>query len=260
MRNSETYRKFHGVYVESDWERLRALRQICDQVEGVSTPLALSVDAADQSILYEYATFPIPLVERVDDGKIFSSLGRLLARMHQASFSIELGHFSDNPYPLDTFGMSADELALLQAVIPVGWFHSDFWHGNVFFGTDMVIIDPLPARRWLFEDRYIRASGALDLASMYMSLLLCHPLHKQVWLDIDPYIHAGDMLLEGYLSEVAVDSDVARRTIRKLSRIVGLKFVDGYARRLARPLALVKRKVALKILHRVDEKIHWECI
>ncbi len=252
------FRKDHGDNVEADWQRVLALQEICDQVDGVTTAKPRSMDVVGKLIVYEHVDFPTPIIQFVGNDHVFERAGRLLARMHRARFTVDRRYFSPGAYPLAELGVSDNDAAILQNAIPSGWFHADFWHGNVFCEPDgaFVIIDPVPAR-FTLSPNYIFGCGALDVASMYMGLLFCHPLQRQARLAVGRYLHSGEVFIDAYLEETGVRSSVVSGAVHRLSRFIALRFIGSYAQRLAPPLASIKHRVAMRILRRVDNMIDW---
>lgn len=257
--NKVFYRKKHGSKVREDWERVLLLMKACVRVEGVMTPVARDADDSTQTIVYDYHTFPQPLIERLDDEIAWVRTGEALARLHEAKLVIEGHQFSIQPYPLEQFCASAEDRVLLNGELNPGWFHGDFWHGNVFVDEagEVIVIDPIP-NEVVFSHGYIRASGCLDVAYMYMSILVCHPLRRQMKIDVGSHISAAESFLSAYLRVRGKDSDELMSAIRRLSRILAIKFIEGYDRRLSWPLARIKRVLVHRIVGMVDASVKWE--
>ena len=252
------FRKYHGDGVAADWQRVLVMQEICDQVNGVTTAKPYSLDLANKSIVYQRIDFPAPLIRFVGDTCVFEELARLLVHMHRTPFMPTAWRGSAEPCPLPELGVSADDVAMLHRSMPPGWIHADFWHGNVFHkpAGGFVVVDPVPARFTPFTS-YLFGCGALDVASMYMGLLLCHPLHRQLRLDVSRYLRAGEAFLHAYLEEVDASSPEMLGAVRKLSRILALRFIDGYSQRLTPALVWAKRHAAERIVRRVDRMIDW---
>lgn len=252
------FTKWHGDTLDSDWQRLKVLEQICSHVDNVVTIKSRYIDADSQSIIYDYYDFPEPIINRADDACVWTHLGQALARMQRVAFDINGDGFNTTPYPLDAFALNSADRAALADHFPVSWFHGDFAHGNVFFtpSSDILVVDPLPARG-LFQQHYLYACAALDVASMYRSLLLSHPLKRQLLFNTRRYIHAADTFLNAYMSEAAIVSERAFVAVRHLSQCIGLQFINGYKTRLSWPVAAIKKRLALNIMARVDEDVGW---
>ena len=252
------FRKYHGDGVDVDWQRVLVMQEICDQVDGVTTAKPYSVDLANKSIVYQRIDFPAPVIQFVGDTRVFEELARLLLRMHRTHLAGTAWQGSTEPCPLQQLGVSAHDAAMLHQTMPPSWIHADFWHGNVFHepAGGFVVIDPVPTRFAPFR-RYLFGCGALDVASMYMGLLLCHPLHRQLRLDVSRHLRAGEAFLHAYLEEVGASSAGLLDAVRALSRLLALNFIDGYSQRLTPSLAWAKRHAAERIVRRVDCLIDW---
>lgn len=253
------YRKKHGPTIREDWERVQLLTKACAGMNGVMTPAAREADESAQTIVYDYHAFPLPLIERLDDKMAWVRTGEALARLHEAKLVIEGHQFSMQPYPLEQFCASAEDRVLLNGELNPSWFHGDFWHGNVFVDEtgEVIVIDPIP-NEVVFSRGYIRASGCLDVAYMYMSILVCHPLRRQMKIDFGPNIAAAESFLSAYLHVRGKETVELMSAIRRLSRILALRFIDGFDSRLSFPLARVKRVLAHRIVGMVDASVKWE--
>lgn len=253
---SQKYRKTHGRSAASDWERVKILDSICSQTEGVVTPKPCRLNADEGTIDYELCRFPKPLIQLVGNDDVFSKLGSLLARMHFQDFSATQHSFDAAPYPLQEFDLLQQDQELLAESFKVGWLHGDFWHGNVFsnMDDDFVILDPIPAQ-FTLNPAFIRASGALDVAFMRMSLLFCHPLRIQFGLDFPAHYKAAEAFTEAYLETVGCQSTAElRRAIDCLTRAIAIRFINGYTKRLIWPLATAKKHLARRHLRQFDHQ------
>lgn len=250
--------KKHGDSLLSDWQRLCALEQICGQLDGVITPTALRMEIQTATIAYEYCNFPAPLISQVSNPGVYWHVGRTLAKMHGTQFNIDMKSFHCGPYPLQSIDIKQKATDTIEASLPTGWFHGDFWHGNVFVlpSQEVIVIDPLPSPL-IFPQRHIRASGGLDAAFMYMSIIFCLPLRDQLTININQHIKAAESFLAGYLSEKSISCQKVAQSIRYASRALAIRFIHGYPHRLPYPTSLAKKLTALGTLYLIDKKINW---
>lgn len=253
------FRKKHGDSLLNDWQRLLALEQVCEKVDGAMTPKALRNDLKTSTIIYEHWALHTPLASLVGHPYIYTRVGQILAKVHREPFDIDMRTFSRAPYPLLEIGIDPRDADILDAYFPPAWFHGDFWHGNVFIqpNDNVVIIDPLPSQ-YMLNTKHICAPAYLDIAFMYMSIIFCHPLRKQIYIDIDKHILAAEHFLEGYIQEQKITCPEVLNSIRRVSRVLALRFIRGHLSRLRWPLSSIKYFIALQTLYLTDKKINWE--
>lgn len=250
--------KYHGSAVLEDRWRLEALSQVCDRVDGVITARVLSVDARRQEIVYERLSLETSLGLMVGRPEMFGKVGALLARMHMAEFSVDGAGFSKESCPMGLLGIDQATEKFLSEAIPAGWFHGDFWHGNVFILDDqrVAVIDPIPAD-FMMSPQYIRACGALDVAMMYMSILVVHPLSKQLTLNVAPQITGAEAFLEGYLRCRGMYTSDLVHSLRRASCVLSRQWMRRSSGRLAWPVYLLKSWAMSGLVSRVGKVTAW---
>lgn len=247
---TDTFTKHHGRSVVADSRRLRILADVCGQVEGVVCPRVLRVDESSGFIEYARMDLARPLSRHIGDAEVYRQVGELLARMHTAEFQPLPGEFAAHPFPLESMGIGPRDARLLSEALPLGWFHSDFWHGNIFATSNgqLAVIDPLPAS-FLFSHQHISATGAADVVTMYMSLIAVHPIAKQIVFPLEPRVESAESFLEAYLrARNAHTVDVARG-IRRAADAFAVEWSERSCRRLLWPIFWVK-KIAFQRVRR----------
>lgn len=253
-RKDDTFIKRHGTRTDRDWVRVQYLVQACDSIPGLDTARPLWRDAKRGMIGYEHLDRLQPTPR---------DLEQLAKRMHRIGAALFLLHSAPIPavpaevtvYPLPDFDLTAADSVSLNG-LPTGLFHGDCWHGNFFErGSDLVVLDPLPNPH-LFSTEHMIACGALDLATMYMSLALCQPLLRQATVEATCYLEAGEALLQGYFG--AAGSYAARAAVLRLSRQISLRFISSYQCRLTWPTWQLKAMAGNAILSTLDTHIDWK--
>lgn len=256
--SAPSFTKWHGPTVAQDRWRLDALAQVCSQVEGVTTAAVRQVDFRRQEIVYEYLELAKPLgrVEKKPD--VFALVGRLLARMHMARLSIDETDFSPEPCPMSFIGVASADAVSLEQALPSGWFHADFWHGNVFVLQDgqIAVIDPIPPASF-FPRKYILACGALDAAMMYMALLTVNPLMRQLTMSVPERLEAAETFLEAYLKARNAHTEGVVASVRRVARHLSEAWVRRSASRLICPIHLLKKIAITRAVSTVDEVVGW---
>lgn len=240
--------------------RVNLLAKICEDMEGVVvTAKPLWLDTERQQIAYERLNDITPVLRGYSGlAERMRMLGMTIARLHK-SVSWHCPTDAILPaYPLSSFGLPSGNLAILESQVPVGWFHSDFWHGNCFINQagSFVIIDPLPDG-YTVQRGFIRACGAIDLMVMHMGLFLCHSATHHLFIDIPKLISAGDALLDGYLFAINVNDIRVRKALLQLSRLLAVNHIASYKHRLNRPIAEIKMRIATNIIHHLDRNLDW---
>lgn len=255
--NAKKFVKHHGPSIERDLARLKALSQICDQVEGVTTARVLHADFKRQKVSYERLPLKEPITSKTDDLESMARVGKLLAKMHTAKFSVT-PEFSTEPYPLESLGIAKHDAIILNEAFPPGWFHSDFWHGNVFTqdADNIVVIDPLPAT-FMFSGKYIIASGVLDVAMMYMSLVITHPILRQRFICIPLQVRAAEAFFMSYLKQRNVCDIRVINALRRVICIIAEKWISAISTRLAWPLCIAKKSLATKSILTMEKCEEW---
>lgn len=255
--NATRFVKHHGPSIECDLPRLEVLAQICEQVEGVTTARVLHADIPRQKVAYERLALTAPMTSKTGDLEAMSRIGRLLANMHTAEFSVT-SNFNTEPYPLASLGIAQHDARILNEALPPGWFHSDFWQGNVFVqdAGNIVVLDPLPAA-FMFPGEHILASGALDVAMMYMSLLIRHPLLTQRFLSFPLHMNAAETFMMSYLEQRnAYDTQVIS-PLRRVILALAENWISAFSTRLAWPICAVKRNLAAKSILAMEKSEEW---
>ena len=246
------FTKQHGDSVISDSRRLRILADICQQTDGVVTPTVLQVDRSRGLIDYQYLDLSNPLTRRIGETDPFWKAGLILSGMHAAAFDYSPDEFRTDPFPLQLLGVSKCDADMLSEALPPGWFHSDFWHGNIFFLHDdiLVVIDPLPAS-FLFPDRFILASGAVDVVTMYMSLIAVHPLIRQITLPLKSRITSAGAFLEAYLHGRGIGVRDVADAVRRAADAFAFEWIGKSSQRLAWPVHRIKKAALQKVMKRM---------
>lgn len=243
-----------------DWKRVGLLACVC-KPHGNCTAKPLWVDAEKQTIGYEKLEGIAPLLHPYFDwGQMMHNAGRLIGDLHAACVDCDDLEPADKAeYPLHLFGLpERDEIALHRS-LPVGWFHTDCWHGNFFFrrrDEKILIIDPIPDG-YTVQRGFVFANGAIDIAVMHMSIFLCRPLQSELRTNWPRALTAGHALLDGYLEAVGRKDAGVRSALLRLSRRVAVNHVKSYSTRLAVPIAQIKTAIGQAIIRRLDRELHW---
>ena len=255
--NVNSFVKHHGPLIAQDLPRLNALNCICEQLDGVTTARVLYVDERRHTVAYEHLDLKDPMNSKADDPEVMSNVGRLLAKMHTTNFPVP-NDLSNEPYPLESLGIGYRDAKILADALPPGWFHSDFWHGNVFTPNDssIVVIDPLPAE-FMFSRKFVIASGALDVAMMYMSLLLRHPYLKQCFLSTPTQITAAEFFLRSYLEQRDACSTRVIESLRRVILCLADIWVSALPTRLTWPIYAAKQARASQLIRALERSEQW---
>jgi hypothetical protein len=246
--------KEHGPSVSEDWARVGDFARVVACVEGLCTAQPLWLDEGSQRIGYQWLRLrPVIGLRPAVLAAQLRRFGVLLAALH----AVDVPAPGLAAYPLASLGLAKPEIALLGARLPCGLFWGDCWHGNVFRGDGAAIcvIDPLP-NRWVFEPGYRLANGVIDLAMLHMSLFFCHPVARLLAMDPHRYEPPASALLQGYLD--AVGAAELAPLVKRVSRTLAIRYIEGYRRRLARPLAELKVWRSHRILRMLDGTLAWE--
>lgn len=254
------YVKHHGSTVLDDWKRVELLARVCEP-HGNCTAKPLWVNAGEQTIGYERLEDILPLMHpRFDWEHVMHRAGKLIGCLHVAHVDFDGFELADKAeYPMHQFGLTeSDELALRRS-LPMGWFHTDCWHGNFFVhGEDekILVIDPIPDG-YTVQRGFFLANGAVDIAVMHMSIFLCRPLQAELRTDWPRALKAGDALLDGYLETVGTKDAGLRSALLRLSRRVAINHVKSYGSRLTVPIAQIKMAIGQAIIRRLDRELRW---
>lgn len=253
---STFFHKEHGKETERDWQRVNFLYQQCKESDFFFAPKPIS--KTTQLIMYEKLNDLSPLLNRDKNLQIdFYQLGFELAKLQHVTYSnIPLG--SGNEKSLYLLGLNKAECDYLNRIVPITFFHSDLWHGNILQSTKkkLVILDPCPTL--LFKDfgESLYANGVVDIATLHMSILLVHPLSSQLTQNNNELLKKSDALLMGYLAYFPENKQI-KQLIMKISYNLALRFVNGYKERLIWPLAQFKTFLANKNITHFNDKISW---
>lgn len=256
----DIYIKHHGRTVLDDWKRVKLLACVCESYDNC-TAKPLWVDLEKQTIGYERLEDIAPLLHpHFDWGQMMHRAGRLIGSLHATHVNCDdLEPIDKTEYPMHQFGLTErDELALHRS-LPVGWFHTDCWHGNFFVrGRDerILVIDPIPDG-YTVQRGFFFANGAIDIAVMHMSIFLCRPLQAELRTNWPMSIAAGHALLDGYLETVERKDSGVRSALLRLSRRIAINHVNSYKSRLAVPIAQVKTVIGHAIIRRLDRELRW---
>jgi len=247
MRDKELYVKQHGPGVEADWLRYRLLEDIASKMDKLQVPRAVLKDENHGTISYEYFNFPPASLHYLDNPQAWFFIGSQLAKLQARDIRAPDG-LKPAPFLLSSLGVNASDQSVLSC-LPITWMHGDFWHGNVFLdGMErIIVIDPIPAPFMPFAD-CVTASGAVDAAFMYMSLFICHPLRKQVFIRVSKIRTAAEAFLDGYAG-CGADYSELKNALRRLATRLAEIWVAGYWRRLPYPIAVVKVLATRRNLH-----------
>lgn len=257
---SNIYIKYHGLTVLDDWKRVELLARVCEPY-GNCTAKPLWVDPGKQTIGYEKLEDITPLLHpRFDWDHMMHRVGKLIGYLHAAHLQLDDLEAADKAeYPMHQFGLPERDERALRRSLPVGWFHTDCWHGNFFIrGEDerILVIDPIPDG-YTVQRGFFFANGAVDIAVMHMSIFLCRPLQAELHTNWPRALTAAQALLDGYLETVGAKDAGVRSALLSLSRRVAINHVNSYKSRLAVPIAQIKRAVGQAIIRRLDRELHW---
>lgn len=251
------YVKRHGVHVRRDWERVRRFAEIVESVEGLSTARPLACDPKRGEIVYERLSDPIALsaLTGTDEHRaLLVRAARLLAGFHRIPVPGIAG-LPPREQGIDAFALGPDDCVTLRNTLPSGFFWGDCWQGNVLLSAgELHFIDPLP-NRWLFDKDAMTANGGIDLAMLYMSVFFCFPLRRLFRLDVQAHVVAAEEMLAAYLS--AAGAHGAKGAIRRLARLIAVRYIETCHLRLPAPIAAARRYTSGRILRLLDDVLDW---
>jgi len=249
MKNNK-YVKIHGPSINNDWDRVNILYDICEKIDKVETSIPIRKNQHKKAIEYDYIHFPPNIIKYINTPDIWKRVAIALCKIHNIEINYEKYRVNKQPYPLQELGLSNTESEYLNKFLPICWFHGDFWYGNVFVESEntVIVIDPIPSQH-LFSSKYFFSSVAVDVAMMYMSILIVHPLHRQIYIDIKKHICAAETFLTTYLEEIGCKDEQTVLIIRKLAKFLAIKHTDAYRNRLLYPLAVVKTYFSSKMIN-----------
>jgi len=260
-RHGDTFVKFHGSNVDDDWRHVNALMELTANTPRLRTAVPLSADQDRQRISYGWLG-DLPRMITLTGPELVDAIaviGSGLARIHeQGTACASLNGLGNTPVlPLEPFGIGAATVSKLDDRLPIGLFHGDCWHGNVLVDAagDCVLIDPIQSP-WLFgKKRYLLASGAADLATMHMSLIVSFTLLQLLRNDLNKQIELGDVLLESYLQRF--DALSLREHVLRLSRAIAIQYISSYPTRINFLVGRIKLLLSRRIITDVDAKLAW---
>ena len=260
MGNS-LYIKQHGSNLIKDWIRVSLLYNITRETKSWRTPFPIKADIHTRCIAYERLDHCKPLhsLGRKKFIAVFRVIGERLFDLHSASIRRAwiYKYGSAGEFPLATLGVPEKNVKILERHLPRGLLHGDCWYGNILLdpNENLVLMDPLPNKDVVGMD-YLTANGVIDIAMLYMSLFICHPLLKQIQPISEAAIEAGANLIDGYLH--GIQNQEVRKAVMQVSRILALRYIDAYGMRLPSCLAVVKRFAGRSILKNLDRRLDWQ--
>jgi hypothetical protein len=257
-RHGDEFMKYHGSWVEEDWRQVNILADLTKSIPNVRTAEPLRLDLEKECIWYEWLG-ELPSLITLKGGKLDEMVfrtGTALAKIHAAS--ADMPAYSDispdSRFPLGMFGVDKSDDRKISNKLPVGFFHGDCWHGNVHFDSqeECVLIDPVQSP-WLFgSQRFVCASGIVDLATMHMSLLVSLRIMKLLSISIEKQLAVGEILLESYLKHF--DAMSLRREAFRLSNAIAKKYVSTYPVRINVLVGWVKQGLSKRVISSAEEK------
>ncbi len=251
-RHGEEFLKSHGASVSQDWRQVTTLSRLTESMPRVRTAEPLRVEEENERIWYEWLG-ELPLLMSLDGDVLNDAVwrvGKALAGIHAASAQLPRDR-DGNPaakFPLDMFGIDAAVARDIDALVPVGFFHGDCWHGNVLIDAneDLVLIDPIQSP-WLFGNkRFDVASGIVDVATMHMSFLVSVKLMELVNLDVSQRLAIGNVLLDSYLTEF--DATALTGHVKSLSRSIATKYISTYPVRINTMVGWIKLWLSKRVI------------
>ncbi|MGI9262426.1 MAG: hypothetical protein ACR2QR_10350 [Woeseiaceae bacterium] len=260
-RHGDTFVKFHGPSVEDDWRHVNALMELTANTSRLRTAVPLSADQDQRRISYEWLG-DLPRMITLTGAALADAIaivGSGLAHIHeQGTACASLDGLGNSPMlPLESFGIEPTTVSKMESRLPIGLFHGDCWHGNVLVDDagECVLIDPIQSP-WLFgSKRYLLASGAVDLATMHMSLIVSFTLLRLMRNDLDEQIELGNVLLESYLQRF--DALSLREDVLRLSRAIAIQYISSYPTRINVLVGWIKLLLSKKMIADVDAKLAW---
>ena len=253
---STSFDKTHGKKTARDWQRVNLLYQQCKVSDFFFAPKPIS--KTTEIIKYEKLKGLSPLLNKDKNLEIdFYQLGFELAKLQQmSSSSLELDSYNDEL--LCFLGLDTSECECLNRLLPITFFHSDLWHGNILQSSNnkLVILDPCPTFLFKGFEGSLNVNAAIDIATLHMSILLVHPLSRQLTQSYDQLLEKSNALLKGYLAYFPENKNL-EQLILKISYNLALRFVTGYKERLIWPLAQFKTLLANKKITYFNDKISW---
>ncbi len=253
---STSFDKTHGKKTTRDWQRVNLLYQQCKVSDFFFAPKPIS--KTTEIIKYEKLKGLSPLLNKDKKLQIdFYQLGFELARLQQTtSSSMDIDSYNDEL--LCFLGLDKSECEYLNNLLPITFFHSDLWHGNILqsSNSNLVILDPCPTFLFKGFEELLYVNSAIDIATLHMSILLVRPLSCQLTQNNDQLLKKNDALLKGYLAFFP-ESKHLKQLILKISYNLALRFVTGYKERLYWPFSKFKTIVANKKITYFNDKISW---
>ena len=249
-RRGDEFLKRHGPSVEADWRQVSLLYRLTQSVSGMRTAEPLRMDPESECIWYEWLG-ELPTLLDFDGDELHELLrkaGRGLACLQEMSVTECVNAATGSTLPLDMFRLDEESAGECNALLPIGFFHGDCWHGNIHVdrNSDCVLIDPVQSP-WLFgQQRFERANGIVDIATLHMSLLVSVKLGELVGLDVEQRLAWGDLLLDSYLEHF--DAGSLKKVALRLSHAIATKYVASYPVRINWLVGLIKRGLSGRVL------------
>lgn len=251
-RYGDEFLKWHGPTIEADWRQVSLLHDLTAAVDGVRTARPLRMDRERECIWYEWlGDLPTMISLRGDDlTDMLMKAGLALAQVHETSV-LRQADDAATPVrilPLEMFGIGPEDAIRFDEKLPTGFFHGDCWHSNVLVDPngDCVLIDPIQSP-WLFgHERFEQANGAVDLATMHMSLLVSVKLPQLLRLDIDARLEYGNVLLESYLGYF--DAQSLKKQVLSLSRAIATTYISSYPVRINTLVGWIKLWLSKRVI------------
>lgn len=258
-RRGDIMQKVHGAAVRDDWDKVNLFWQLITTIPGATTPKPIALDTAHQCITYEYLPGLQPILRQrcVDLPSAFQQVAIVVARLHEQSANTFRKQLNVPTFPLESVGIRIEEKRRMNGRLPTGIFYGDCWHGNLFLGADhrIVLLDPIQSP-WMFgPTRYLVANGAVDLATLHMSLLISYPLFQLLSLREDRLIELAHLLVDAYLAYFQAGS--IKQDVLKLSRRIADTYVNTYPHRINRFVGSVKAVLTESRIRSLEEKTAW---
>lgn len=251
-RYGNEFLKYHGPTVQEDWQQVVTLERLTNEIPEILTAKPLRFDLENEYIWYEWLGDMPSLMSLQGDelDEVVCRAGRTLAQVHAASANEPVvdSARSIKVLPLGMFDVNESDARKIEARLPISFFHGDCWHGNVLVNSnlDCVLIDPIQSP-WLFgKERFDRASGIVDLATLHMSLLVSMKIMPLLRIDVDKQLALGELLLDSYLQQF--DANSLRNQVLKLSNSIAIKYVSSYPVRINYLVGWVKIWLSRRVI------------
>jgi len=247
----KTFVKQHHGVLEDDWKRVNLLFSYAEKLDGISAPRPLTCNQTRQTISYQFIDQLTPCYHMLSrDLDKAAQLGCALAQFHQAA-SDKAVSVDEQHAQLSRYSISESDLDRVLEALPCSFFMGDAWHGNLFFHADgdIVLLDPLPNERF-FPVYDLYANALLDIATLYMSFFVCHPLLRSINLDVSRMQQMADRVLASYLGYFKA-RDVAPM-VRVVAAQIATYHVDGFRQRVTWPIGQLKAVLGAKVIEVIN--------